>query len=68
MPGVYTGEYIVVRAPADGTHTGKRGPESVRKGDLVYLHPGHTAVFGNLTVSYPHDAREGRPYIELESK
>ena len=66
MPGTYTGEYMVLRAPSAGTHAGKRGPVKVAKGDLVYLHPGHTAQFGNLHVAYPRNSREGTPYLEME--
>ena len=65
MPGTYTGEFIVVVAPCDGRHKGKRGWEDVVKGHSVYMHPGHRAEFGNLVVDYPHNSREGQPYITL---
>ena len=68
MPGVYVGEFVVLRAPADGTlakHDGKTRWE--RAGDLVYLHVGDRFVMADQTISFPRPSREGRPYIELES-
>lgn len=67
MPGAYTGEYLIIRAPVDGEHVTKKDQEErVRKGDLVYLHPEHKARFGTLLITYPHNSSEGRPYLELE--
>ena len=57
---------MVLRAPSDGVHTGKRGAENVSKGDLVYMHPGHKAEFGNLLIEYPHNSKEGVPYLTFE--
>ena len=68
MPGTYTGEFILLRAPANGTHFKTRAEATVLKGDEVYLHPGHKVVFGNLTVAFPHNSPEGRPYITMETK
>ena len=68
MPGTYTGEYVVLRAPASGLHTRGAGADinTVREGEDVYLHPGHTVEFGNLTVSYPHN-KQGRPFLKMET-
>ena len=65
MPGTYTGEYMILRAPSAGEHVGKHGTEQVCQGDTVYMHPGHVATFGNLQIAYPHN-KEGRPYIEFK--
>ena len=65
MPGAYTGEFVVFLAPSDCIHTGKY-PVTVHKGHSVYMHPGHTLKIGNLLITYPHNNRDGRPYLEME--
>ena len=69
MPGIYTGEFVVISAPTDGVHhKGDKTGENVRKGHSVYLHPGHTVRFvGGLVVGYPRNSREGRPFLTLET-
>ena len=69
MPGVYTGEFVVILAPAAGVHhKGDKTGINVREGESVYLHPGSSVAFVNgLVVRYPRNSREGRPFLTLET-
>ena len=70
MAGTYTGEYIVLKAPADGVHSrGDKTGANVRKGEHVYMHPGHIVRFvDGPVVRYPNNSKEGRPFLTLEDK
>ena len=70
MPGTYTGEFVVWRAAAAGTHVKRDGTTRwVSAAQKVYLHPGDRLVTDDgLTLTYPNNGPEGRPYLVPEFK
>ena len=68
MPGTYTGEFMVLRAPELGVlHKHDRRARNHRRHELVHLHPGDAFHCDDGRVyRYPHNSQEGRPYLEVE--
>ena len=70
MPGTFTGNVIVIVAPAAGVHqrADKTG-EQVPEGDAVYMQVGHSLRCINGAVfRYTRDTKQGYPFIETKEK